>query len=243
MIALQILKIIGIVILVILCVILFLLAVILFVPIFYTADGRYSDKEGNVHAGAHASWILHIFRFVFSMDGSDTAYSLKALWFEIYPGNSFKSSVDENADDDPGPFDKIKYKITSLYDKIKQISEKIRQILFILNDERDQEAVKELLFRVRILLKHVLPRKGLLRLHLGMKSPAETGQTIGMIYTLYPVYTDHLLLEPDFDEKVIDADLDMRGHVQLIFVLIAALRIFFNKDIRRLYRHIQKINT
>ena len=241
MIVLQILKIIGIVLLVALCLILFLIAVILFVPIFYKADGSYTDSENAMHLKAHASWILHIIRFVFTLDGSDRDYTLKVLFFEVYPGRSFKSSTDDAPEDDEGWTRKIKYKIISLYDKIRQVIKKIRQILFVLNDERDQEAVRELLFRIKILLKHILPRKGLLRLHIGLGDPASTGQVTGIIYSLYPVYTTHLLLEPDFDEKVTDADLNLKGHIQLIFVLIAAVRIYFNKDIRRLYGHIQQI--
>ncbi len=241
MIVLQILKVIGIVLLVILCLILFLLAVILLVPIFYRADGSYTDKEKDIHLIARASWILHIFRFVFRLDGKDKDYALKALFFEVYPGRSFKSSPDDDSEDNEGLIGKIKYKITSLYDRIRQVIKKIRQILFVLNDERDQEAVRELLFRVKVLLKHILPRKGLLRLHIGLGDPASTGQVTGIIYSLYPIYTTHLLLEPDFDEKVTDADLSLKGHIQLIFVLIAAIRIYFNKDIRRLYSHIQQI--
>ena len=253
MIVLQILKVIGIVLLVILCLILFLIAVILFVPIFYKADGSYTDKENDMHLNARASWILHIIRFVFKLDGREQDYALKVLFFEVYPGKSFKSSLDDNTDDDPdddtdddseddeGLIGKIKYKITSLYDRIRQVIKKIRQILFVLNDERDQETVRELLFRVKVLLKHILPRKGLLRLHIGLGDPASTGQVTGIIYTLYPIYTTHLLLEPDFDEKVTDADLSLKGHIQLIFVVIAAVRIYFNKDIRRLYRQIQQI--
>ncbi|MCR5747517.1 MAG: hypothetical protein K6G03_07395 [Lachnospiraceae bacterium] len=242
MILLQILKIIGIVLLVIILLILFLIAVILFVPIHYNFSGSYNEEEG-AEAAANANWILHIFRFVYNLSGDKSDYSLKALCFEIYPGKTYQNEGDPGKEDEDenSIFTKIKYKITSLYVRIRQVIKKIRQILFILNDERDQDAVRELFFRVGILLKHVLPRKGLLRLHIGFLYPSRTGYITGLIYSLYPIYTNHLLLQPDFDGQALDADLNMKGHVQLIFVLIAAVRIYFNKDIRRLYNHIQQV--
>ncbi len=264
MIALQILKVIGIILLVILCVVLVLLLIVLLAPIHYRVDGSYSDsqkgetedasKEGeekaedgsengpidNLVVTARGHWIIHIFRFFYDLKGTESGYGVKFLWKEIYPGKSFATAED---DDEMSHFGKIKYKIVRVYDRIKQLVRKMKRILFILNDERDQEAVRELLFRVRVLLKHIIPRKGRLRVHFGMADPADTGQTLGMIYSLYPIYEEKLLLEPDFDEQVIDADIWMKGHVQLIFVVIAAARIYFNKDIRRLYRQIQRIRT
>ncbi|HAL32243.1 MAG TPA: hypothetical protein DCP46_04710 [Lachnospiraceae bacterium] len=267
MIALQILKVTGIILLVILCLILVLLAIVLFVPIHYRGEASYLDggdapdemaeeeaesrtgstegdsHHGGMHAGLKGSWILHIINFFYTKDGDDTDMAVRLLCFKVYPGRSFQTADEDDAKEGDSPFDKLKFKMAGLYDRMKQTVVKIRRILFILNDERDQEAVAELLYRVKILLKHVLPRKGRLRLHLGLSDPASTGETAGVIYSLYPIYREHLVLEPDFDEKIIDADIWAKGHIQLIFVLIAAIRIYFNKDIRRLYRQIQAIRS
>ncbi|MCR5774369.1 MAG: DUF2953 domain-containing protein [Lachnospiraceae bacterium] len=236
MIALQILKIIGIILLIILGIVLFLLLVILFVPIHYNADADYTDTDNKYNVHAKANWILHIIRFNYDRNNDSDDMAAKVLWIKVYPSAKDEAGVlGERKEPVSERFEKIKYKITSLYVKIKRI-------IYMINDERDQRAVQELLLRLKKLLWHIRPRKLNANLDLGLGNPASTGEIVGIIYSFYPVYTDHLHLNPDFDQKVIKGDAFLKGHVQLIFVLIALARVYFDKDIRRLYRQLQKIN-
>ena len=235
MILLQILKVTGIILLVILALILFILAVILFVPIHYRADADYADKDNVYNVHAKVNWILHIIRFHFDMNPRHRDSEARILFFKVYPSPEESSgTLGERKAPSDSPLAKLKYKISELYVKIKRI-------IYMLNDERDQKAVRELLLRVKKLLWHIRPRKLKMNLRLGMDDPATTGEITGIIYSFYPVYTRHLDFRPDFDEKVIEADAYMKGYVQLIFVLIAVARVYFDKDIRRLYRQIQKL--
>ncbi|MBQ7583575.1 MAG: DUF2953 domain-containing protein [Lachnospiraceae bacterium] len=235
MIALQILKIIGIILLVILGLILFLLAVILFVPIHYRADGDYADKENKYNVHARVNWILRIIRVYYDRDKEKSDLTAKVLFFKVYPGpEKDAGALGERKPPLSSRFEKIKYKISRLYDKI-------RRIIYMLNDERDHRAVAELLLRTKKLLWHIRPRRLDVNLKLGMGDPASTGEITGYISSFYPIYTHHLHLSPDFDNKVIEADGCLKGHIQLIFVLIAAARVYFDKDIRRLYNQIRKL--
>ena len=235
MIALQILKITGLVLLGILILLLLLIAVILFAPIHYRADGAYRDKDNKYHINVKANWLLRIIRVTFIKDDTSSDMAAKVLWLKVYPRPAKDSgTLGERKAPEDSSLSKIKYKISSLYVKIKRI-------FYMLGDERDKDAVMELLLRLKQLLWHIRPRKLDIRLKLGLGDPASTGEALGMICAFYPLYTTHLDLEPDFDNKVIESDLDLKGHIQLIFVLIAAVRVYFNKDIRRLYRQIQKL--
>ena len=235
MIALQILKITGIVLLCILALILLLLAVILFVPIHYKAEGEYKDRDNAYLVSARAHWILHIIRVNFDMDKEKKDTVAKVLFFKVYPKPEEGSgTLGERKGPVSSRIEKIKYKISALYVKIKRI-------IYMINDERDQRAVRELLLRTKKLLWHIRPRKLDVNLLLGMDDPAATGEITGLIYSFYPVYTRHLHYTPDFDRKVIEADGRTKGHIQLIFVLIALARVYFDKDIRRLYNQIQKL--
>ncbi len=237
MIALQILKIIGIILLVIIGAVLLLILIILLAPIHYKACGSYEDTDNKYEISAKASWLLHIVRVSFDMDKEKQDIAAKVLFFKVYPRPEKASgTLGERKAPEEGRISKIKYQISSLYVKIKRV-------IYMLNDERDQAAVRELLLRVKKLLWHIRPRKLDIDLKLGMDDPATTGEAVGIIYSFYPVYTKHLHLTPDFDKKVIEADLDLKGHIQLIFVLIAPLRIYFDKNIRRLYRQIQKLRV
>ncbi len=169
------------------------------------------------------------------MDKDHRDTEAKVLFIKVYPKPEESSgTLGERKAPSDSPIAKIKYKISELYVKIKRI-------IYMLNDERDQKAVRELLLRVKKLLWHIRPRKLNMNLKLGMDDPASTGEITGIIYSFYPVYTKHLHFQPDFDEKVIEADATLKGYVQLIFVLIAFVRIYFDKDIRRLYNQIQKL--
>lgn len=235
MIALQILKIIGIVLLCILALVLFLVSVILFVPIHYKAVADYTDTDNVYNVKAKANWILHIIRVNFDMDKNNRDTAAHVLFFKIYPKPEEASGVlGERKGPVSSRINKIKYKLSKLYVKIKRI-------IYMINDERDQRAVQELLLRIKKLLWHIRPRKFDVNLLLGMDDPASTGEITGMIYSFYPVYTRHLHYTPDFDNKVVKADGTAKGHIQLIFVLIAVARVYFDKDIRRLYNQIQKI--
>lgn len=235
MIVLQILKITGIVLLCVLALVLFLVAVILFVPIHYRAVANYTDTGNAYNVKAKANWILHIIRVNFDMDKDRRDTDAHVLFFKIYPKPEEASGVlGERKGPVSSRIDKIKYKLSKLYVKIKRI-------IYMINDERDQRAVQELIIRVKKLLWHIRPRKFDVNLLLGMDDPASTGEITGIIYSFYPVYTRHLHYTPDFDNKVIKADGTAGGHIQLIFVLIAAARVYFDKDIRRLYNQIQKI--
>ena len=234
MIALQILKVIGIILLAILALVLFLLAVILFVPIRYKVSGDYRDSDNGYNLHVRINWIMHMIRAYYDRSRESTDILAKVLFIKVYPRPEEASgTLGERKPPSGGP-GKIKYKISGLYDKI-------RRIIKMLYDERDQKAVQELLLRVKEILWHIRPRKLDVNLKLGMDDPAATGEITGLIYSFKPLYTKHLHYTPDFDNKVIEADGLLKGHIRLIFVLVAAARVYFDKDIRRLYNQIQKL--
>ncbi len=234
MIVLQILKITGIVLLILLGIILLLLLVILLVPIHYRADIEYTDRDKRYNVLVRAHWILHIIRVRFVKDPDRTDTEARVLFFKVYPKKEKSGTLGERKAPEESVFRKIKYKITELYVKIKRI-------IYMINDERDQAAVRELLLRTKKLLWHIRPRKTDIRVDLGMDDPAATGEALGIIYALYPLYRDKIHVTPDFDEKTLDAVALFKGHIILLVVLIALLKVYFDKDIRRLYRQIQKL--
>ncbi len=73
----------------------------------------------------------------------------------------------------------------------------------------------------------------------GTGDPATTGEILGAAYAFGALLGLNLCIEPDFDNKVIECDIPFRGHVSFIRVLIWALKIYLNKDVKGI---IQKIN-
>ena len=66
------------------------------------------------------------------------------------------------------------------------------------------------------------------------------GQIYGIYNSFYPIHKGKPVIVPDFDEKCLDGNYRIKGHIQLFFVLTALVRLYFNKDVKRLYAMIKK---
>lgn len=159
---------------------------------------------------------------------------------------SEEKSNDENPPENPNDSKKsvfrkiidkirnIKYTIKSIYDKIKNILENIKFYKRVLTSELAHTCyakVKKVLFK---LLKHIAPRKLRGNLLIGFEDPATTGQILGYICMFYPIYGNNLNVRADFENKVLDADLKFKGRIRLYVLLVGALRLWRDKNIKKL---------
>ena len=70
----------------------------------------------------------------------------------------------------------------------------------------------------------------------GTGDPCTTGWILGII-SMFPVaYTDGLKISPDFEDKVFDADVNVRGKLHLIYFLRLFVRGYLDEDIKKLIR-------
>ena len=93
------------------------------------------------------------------------------------------------------------------------------------------------LFRI---LCHVLPGRVTLRLHYGFEDPATTGMLTGMIFMLYPKSAERFQLMPDFEKRVLEGELTIKGRVQLIRVLWNLFSIYSHKECKRIIKMVLK---
>ncbi len=136
--------------------------------------------------------------------------------------------------------DKIKYKFMDICDKIKDGRMKTEDLINKYSDERTRNAVIELWLVLKRLLWHIRPRKFSIYVHYGMEDPSQTGEIFGIYNSFYPIHRGIPIVVPDFDNKCFDGNYTVKGHLQLFFVLTALIRLYFNKDVRRLYDMIKK---
>ena len=123
---------------------------------------------------------------------------------------------------------------------IKKICDKIKWILEIYESEtfRKVWAVsKRQLFRV---LKMLRPR--ICRLHLlaGTGDPAGAGQILAIYGILYPFIGSSVEVEADFENKVLEGDLLIKGRVRMVTFLLAAPRLFADRNIWRLFKMLKQ---
>ena len=65
-----------------------------------------------------------------------------------------------------------------------------------------------------------------------MEDPSTTGKITAGACLFYCLWGNHFTLEPDFDNKKLEADVSLKGRIVLALLVIPALKVWFNKDIK-----------
>lgn len=109
-------------------------------------------------------------------------------------------------------------------------------------DERNKAAFSHLKKELFIILKRICPRRLKLTMVYSTGSPDTTGISLGIL-ACFPVgYTNRWRITPDFESEkpYAKGSFDIKGHVIVISILAATLRILFDKNCRRLYNKISR---
>lgn len=136
-------------------------------------------------------------------------------------------------------FQKIKYTFEKLCGKIKTLSEKKEKIEDFVTDDVHRQAFRKVKKEGIYLLSHLLPKKTEGRVHYGFEDPCRTGQVLAGLAIIYPWMGEALLVEPDFERRVLEGELCIKGRIRIIHVALAAWRLFWCKEVRVTYRHIR----
>ena len=76
---------------------------------------------------------------------------------------------------------------------------------------------------------------------MGLSSPAQTGEVLGKISMFYALYGRWLTIDPDFYNKVIEGNIDIRGRIYLFRFVFPAIRIILSRDFWRTKKLAEKI--
>ena len=75
---------------------------------------------------------------------------------------------------------------------------------------------------------------------LGREDPADTGEILGLICTLSPVYGGNFLVEPDFEHEVLEGNACLKGYVQLYVLAIVLAKCYFNRNFMRFIKRLKR---
>ena len=137
-------------------------------------------------------------------------------------------------------FDKIKYTIRSICDKIKLWIQNVEKWEAFISNEIHKASWNRVLQEVTRFLRYIRPKKLVLNLHFGFEDPSLTGKVLGGLSMLYPFYGKHIDITPDFERKVLEGDAFLKGTVRGMHALVIVWNLIFDKNIRRTYKEIQK---
>ena len=124
---------------------------------------------------------------------------------------------------------KVNVKGKQLRDKIKGMWNTITYYYHLLREE-DTTQIASLcfggLFKV---IKSLWPRRLKFQGIIGFDSPDITGKVYGALCMLYPYYGNNIHIEPDFNNKIMQGELECSGRIFLFILGFHGLRILINK--------------
>lgn len=137
-------------------------------------------------------------------------------------------------------FQKIKYTIHHIYDKIKEIWDNISYYLRLLQEENTKQLAAHALRRVGSILKSIRPRRMAVELFFGMETPDTTGYLYGLYCVLSTALGPEFKVTPDFEQKRLEAKFDIAGHVIVWVFVINGLKLLLD---RKLHLFLKKIKA
>ncbi len=133
-------------------------------------------------------------------------------------------------------FENIQYTIRKFCDKIGSISGKIAYYRDILEGEPFKRAFSLCKGELLTIGKSLKPDKFEAKLIVGLNDPAATGEVLAVCGMLYPLFGGHVEVAGDFENKRLEGCVFIKGKLRFFTFLRAALKIYFNRDIKKLIK-------
>ncbi len=125
--------------------------------------------------------------------------------------------------------------------KVKTIRYKKEELLRVYHSKRFGLAKKDVIDYGKNLLHILKPDwlDGYIRF--GMEDPATTGEILGVLAVLFPLYQNYLVIYPDFSEKCLEAELKGKGKIILFPIVKLMIKIILNKNLIKVTKKVQTI--
>lgn len=134
----------------------------------------------------------------------------------------------------------FKEKVITAWNKIKGIKDNIEYYLDLITSERTKRTLNYGLRIVKKIFAAFKPTKLKGRFRFGFDDPSTTGRILSVLAVTYPITRDKIEIIPEFDEKIIEGNLFIKGRIFIITLLIQGWKLYFNKDIRKLAKDLKR---
>lgn len=123
----------------------------------------------------------------------------------------------------------------NLKEKKDDLKEKVNNILKIVNDPENRKMAEQFLNILKNLLKHIKPRKFDAYVHYGFEDIETTGKVSMYAAVLYGLIGADIKIYPDFEQQIFEGEVFLKGHVRLFWLVIAAMKVYTNKQFKKLF--------
>lgn len=258
---LTVLKVLGIVLLILAGLLLIIMLLVLFVPIRYSFSGSIDDPEGSsevlhldlkkdVAFEGSVRWLLGVFYGGLSAGGKDgddefIRVEVRILGKKV-PLDRFlrkKEPEEEKKEEKPGEPEKKKtldQKLEEFLNRIEKLYNRLQDVFHVLQSECGTRARAVLFFRLRQIVRNVMPREYGLTGVLGLGDPARSAQVFAVQGYLYPITAGHVAVGTDFELYRYDLHGAAQGRICLFSLAYDGIRILLNRDVRRLITRLRR---
>ncbi len=135
----------------------------------------------------------------------------------------------------------LESRLDSLKKKLEDLRDKKDTIMGYVNDPANRRALSTAWNGVKKFFAHILPTKAKGSVYFGLDDPATTGKILAGAGIFYAKYGKWLAITPDFENKVIEADLFIKGRIRFFTIAVIALKVYFNKDVKYVIKEYKDI--
>lgn len=140
-------------------------------------------------------------------------------------------------------YEKIKYTIRKIYDRIRHILENLDFYKTLLEDEETKGLFLHAFGRLGKVLHHIRPKKLTADIVFGTGSPDTTGYVYGIYGMFSPRLGKDICITPDFTETVFEGRVHAKGHLTAAFLLLQIISLLLDKRLRTLIRRLKTKQT
>lgn len=136
-------------------------------------------------------------------------------------------------------FEKLKYTIQILCDRIKEIRENISYYKRLWEREETRQLFQYALMRIGKILKNIRPRRFKCSLVYGAESPDVTGYLYGIYGMISSSLGNCVNVVPDFTQAILEGEVDAAGHITVFQVIWNTIMLLIDKRFRLLKRRLK----
>ena len=120
---------------------------------------------------------------------------------------------------------------------LELLKKKIAYYNKILESQTFEMAFQKAKNSVYKLIKHVMPRRIKGSVLMGFEDPALTADIYSYYCMLYFFHKKKIVLTPDFNNRfVLTGSINIKGHITVVTLLIIAIKVYFDKNIRKVIK-------
>lgn len=127
---------------------------------------------------------------------------------------------------------KARFTISGLCDKMENIRDNVEYYKERLTAEENRLFLKRTKERIFAVLKSIKPKVLTARVVCGTGSPDTTGYVCAVYSMLYPVIEDRISFTADFENKVLDGELSVKGKVRVVTLVRHGIKILLDKQLK-----------